>query len=144
MDDLGQLFRLFEIGHMDRRELELLVANLDAEDRRRAVSLSDMGAWATAAAEVGNVDRLLAGSPKPGARGGAVGGRKRTATIDWDSYERSKAYLLKVSREDSARDELQEAARARLRHFEKRDGYLYRTAGKTSLERYCELLERRG
>ena len=144
MDDLGQLFQLFEIRRMGRRELERLVANLDAEDRRRAVSLSDMGAWATAAAEVGNVERLLAGPSRPGKRRGAGRGRGRTVTIDMDSYERSKAYLLEWSEEDTARNGLRESASARLRHFEKRDGYLYRPVGKTPLERYCGLLERHG
>ena len=144
MDDLGHLFRLFEIGRMDRRELERLLAALDAEDRRRSSSIGDMEAWARAAAEVGNVERLLADTPRPSSRRRSAGGRRRSVTIDMESYERSKAYLMELSEEDAARDELREAARSRLRHFEKRDGYQYRQASKTPLERYCGLLERQG
>lgn len=143
MDDLGQLFRLFEIGRMGRSDLEGLVADMDGGNRG-ATSLDEIEPIARASAEVFNVERLLERSARSKAGGGRGGGRMRSVTIDWDSYERSRGVLIGVAEEHARREELLEAARGRLRHFEKRDGFLYRPAGKTPLERYCGLLERRG
>jgi hypothetical protein len=143
MDDLGQLFRLFEIGRMGRSDLEGLVADMDGGNLG-ATSLDEIEPIARASAEVFNVERLLERSARSKAGGGRGGGRMGSVTIDWDSYERSRGVLVGVAEEHARREELLEAARGRLRHFEKRDGFLYRPAGKTPLERYCGLLERRG
>lgn len=139
MGGLGQLFRLFEVGRMGRRELEDLVDELDEEDSGGERSIRDLEAWARAASHVGNVERMIEASARSGARTGgtgAAGARKRTVAIDWDAYERDRALLDGLADERAAREELREAARGRLRHFEKRDGYLYRPAGSTPLERY--------
>lgn len=136
MNDLGQLFLLFEVGHMGRRELEELVAELDEEDRGRARSPRDLEVWARAVSEVLSVDELMeeANSQTGNARGGAS--RKRTVSVNMDGYERSKAVLDSMADERVDRDELREAARARLSHFEKRDELRYRPAERTPLERY--------
>lgn len=142
MDGVGQLLRLFEIGRMGRGELERLVSELDEEDRSVGRSLRDRETWARAASEVDNAEQLMkmAGRQTGHARGGSS--RERTVSVDMGSYERSKELLGRMAEESRAREELREAARGRLRHFEKRDGYLYRPAGSTPLERYQEALRR--
>ena len=127
---------------MGRRELKALVAELDDEETSEGKSLDNLEAWARAASEVDSVERLLDGAARQTGHGG--GGRKvsrrRTVSVDMDSYERSKAYLTKLGEERAEREELREAARGRLRHFEKRDGYLYRPANSTPLEGYQAIL----
>lgn len=144
MGDLGQLVRLFEVGRMGRRDLERLVAELDGEERG-GVSLDELEPLARAASHVGHVESVLEAAARSEARtggNGAMGARKRTVAIDWDAYERDKALLGNLADERAAREELREAARGRLRHFEKRDGYLYRPATSTPLERYQAALRR--
>lgn len=142
MDGVGQLLRLFEIGRMGRGELERLVSELDEEDRSVGRSLRDRETWARAASEVDNAEQLMkmAGRQTGHARGGHS--RKRTVSVDMDSYEESKAILDGLAEESREREELREAARARLSHFEKRDGLRYRTADRTPLERYQTALLR--
>jgi|GEM_PF-5274189 hypothetical protein len=142
MGDLGQLLRLFEIGRMGRGELERLVSEMDELDADEGLSLRDMEARARASSEVASTERLLgmANGRTGSARGGAS--RKRKVSVDMDSYERNKEFLAGLADARAAREELREAARGRLRHFEKRDGYLYRPAGSTPLERYQEALRR--
>lgn len=145
MGDLVQLLRLFEVGRMGRRDLERLVAELD-EDGRGGASLDELEPLARAASNVGYVESVLdAASRSEGSAdgAGATRPRKRAVAIDWDAYERDRALLDGLVEERAAREELREAARGRLRHFEKRDGYLYRPAGSTPLERYQAALRRR-
>lgn len=136
MDGVGQLLRLFEIGRMGRGELEHLVSELDEEERSVGRSLRDCETWARAASNVDNAEQMMkmAGRQTGHARGGHS--LKRTVSVDMDSYEESKAILHDMAEESRAREELREAARARLSHFEKRDGLRYRPTGRTPLERY--------
>ncbi len=145
MGDLGQLLRLFEVGRMGRRDLERLVVELDGEERG-GVSLDELKPLARAASNVGHVESTLEAAARSEARTGGTGtagARKRAVAIDWDAYERDRALLDGIAEERAAREELREAARGRLRHFEKRGGYLYRPAGSTPLERYQEALRQR-
>lgn len=146
MGELGRLLRLFEVGRMRCGELERLVSELDEEDSGGEWSLRDREAWARAASHVGHVERMLDASSRSEARtsgAGATGTRKRAVAIDWDAYDRDKAFLDGLDEERAARDELREAVASRLRHFEKRDGYLYRPASSTPLERYQAALRSR-
>lgn len=143
MGDLGRLLRLFEVGRMGRGELKRLVSELDEEDSGGARSLRDLEARARAASHVSNVERMLEKAARSGERAGGTGAtmaRKRTVAIDWDAYDRDKAFLDGLDKEQADRDELREAAASRLGHFEKRDGYLYRPASSTPLERYQDAL----
>ena len=133
MSELGHLLRLFEVGRMGRRDLERLVDELDGEGHG-GMSLDELEPMARAASVVDSVERLMGRAARRNGRG--RGSRGRAVTIDMDEYERSKAYLAKLGEERAEREELREAARGRLRHFEKRDGYLYRPVASTPLERY--------
>lgn len=135
MSELGHLLRLFEVGRMGRRDLERLVDELDGEGHG-GMSLDELEPMARAASVVDSVERLMGRAARRNGRGGGRGSRGRAVTIDMDEYERSKAYLAKLGEERAEREELREAARGRLRHFEKRDGYLYRPVASTPLERY--------
>ena len=145
MDEVGQLLRLFEVGRMGCGELERLVSELDEEDRGGARSLHDLETWARAASEVDSVERLMERSARQTGRDDDRGSRRRSAravSVDMDSYERSKVLLGMMAEEQRARDELREAARVRLSHFEKREGLRYQPADRTPLERYQKTLLR--
>lgn len=120
MDELELLGWQFRIGRMGRDELEGVLADMDAEDRRRYGTLGAMCEQARRAAAISNVESMMA-RPAPTGDGWGDEGPRRTATIDLGEYYAAVEAEQADAREQARRDEVRAMCERRLAHFELRD-----------------------
>lgn len=129
MDELELLGWQFRIGRMSRAELEGVLADMDAEDRRRYGTLAAMSAQAKRAAVISNVNSMMSRPAHAPAVGERDGDRpQRTATIDLGEYYAAVETEQAEAKERAERDEVRAMCERRLAHFDLRDELAYTPA----------------
>ncbi len=138
MDELELLGWQFRIGRMGRDELEGVLADMDAEDRRRYGTLGAMCEQARRAAVISNVESMMS-RPAPTGDGRGDKGQRRTATIDLGEYYAAVEEEQADAREQACRDEVRAMCERRLAHFELREE-LARPPSQSPLKSYIASL----